>query len=270
MMSRLTSNLSREDATTVEKFSWYFVPVGNPDGYFHTWQGEDADHRFWRKNRNPNVKGGKSKCGKGATEDSYFGVDLNRNFDMEWNHTTQVHDPCHETYAGEAAFSEVETRLETGKNSSSVPNFMKILLRNIRDYSTFVRRYLISYSSIHSFGQLVLLPWSFTNVTYQHHNQLYAMVKKVQEIKMCDQLFITGLLMCSRTRLSARFTGPTTPSALLPSCFIPSPGAQPTGRRRSLALSEKKFQTSPPFPATKERLQVHLYDGSPARDGLWN
>ncbi len=160
MLSRLTDKLTDADRKVAEKFSWYFVPVVNVDGYVKTWEGKDnSDNRFWRKNRNPSSKGSAS-CGTGAASLSYFGVDLNRNFDIEWEHASQDGDPCSETFRGDAAFSEYESA-------------------NVRDYATYIRHWLIAFTSIHTFGQLILMPWSFTNVTYQHHNELYWMLKKV-------------------------------------------------------------------------------------------
>ena len=38
------------------------------------------------------------------------GVDLNRNYDVDWGNRGSSRDPCSIQYAGEAAFSEPETR----------------------------------------------------------------------------------------------------------------------------------------------------------------
>ncbi|KAJ8683316.1 hypothetical protein QAD02_019108 [Eretmocerus hayati] len=82
------------------KYRWLYnidivvVPLLNPDGYEYS----RTHDRMWRKNRSWNRYTG---C---------MGVHLNRNFDIDWNHSSQVRDPCKETYAGPAAFSEPETQ----------------------------------------------------------------------------------------------------------------------------------------------------------------
>jgi murein tripeptide amidase MpaA len=47
---------------------WVIIPVANPDGYVYS----HTTDRFWRKNRSPQAQG----C---------YGVDLNRNFGLEWH-----------------------------------------------------------------------------------------------------------------------------------------------------------------------------------------
>lgn len=63
------------------------VPVANPDGYVYTW----SDDRMWRKNRNGS------------------GVDLNRNWDVQWGLGTEGQPSSSEIYPGTGPFSEPET-----------------------------------------------------------------------------------------------------------------------------------------------------------------
>ncbi|KAJ8683313.1 hypothetical protein QAD02_019105, partial [Eretmocerus hayati] len=72
----------------------YIIPLLNPDGYLYS----RTVKRMWRKNRSNNRR---SMC---------KGVDLNRNFDFVWNHSSQSSNPCAETYAGSGPFSEKETQ----------------------------------------------------------------------------------------------------------------------------------------------------------------
>ena len=59
-----------------------------------SWTGD----RYWRKNRNPN---GGHKC---------KGVDLNRNYAIEWMNAGTSTNPCSSTFGGTAAFSEPESQ----------------------------------------------------------------------------------------------------------------------------------------------------------------
>ena len=72
----------------IELVDVYIIPVVNPDGYIHTY--EEGGNRFWRKNRRDN----------GTT---CLGVDLNRNWDIDWNggESTST-DTCSDVYVGTA------------------------------------------------------------------------------------------------------------------------------------------------------------------------
>ncbi|KAK3610301.1 hypothetical protein CHS0354_029767 [Potamilus streckersoni] len=71
MMDKLVFNpLSDPDvATLLNHFDFYLIPVLNPDGYEYS----RTNDRLWRKNRRINSG---STC---------IGVDLNRNFDYQWD-----------------------------------------------------------------------------------------------------------------------------------------------------------------------------------------
>ena len=68
----------------------YMVPCLNPDGFEYS----HNHFSFWRKNRRDN-------------NDGTFGVDLNRNFGVNFRHNTQTGSNI---YGGPEAFSEPETR----------------------------------------------------------------------------------------------------------------------------------------------------------------
>ncbi|XP_061726043.1 carboxypeptidase B1-like isoform X2 [Cydia pomonella] len=77
---------------------WYILPVVNPDGYEYS--RSDPDNRMWRKSRS---KTWREEC---------LGADINRNYDFMWGYRGASFDPCNfQTYVGEKAFSERETRL---------------------------------------------------------------------------------------------------------------------------------------------------------------
>jgi carboxypeptidase T len=106
----------------------WVAPMVNPDGHEYS----RTTDRLWRKNRRPNPDGS-------------FGVDPNRNYGYMWgtlNINTSSRVPSDETYIGPRAFSEPETRA-------------------IRDLVARERfRGVITY---HSYSQLILYPWGYTN-----------------------------------------------------------------------------------------------------------
>jgi len=103
----------------------WIVPMVNPDGH----QYSVTTQRLWRKNRRNNG-------------DGTLGVDLNRNYSYQWGGPGSSGDTFSDIYRGPAPFSEPETQ--------AVRDF----LRQHRPAS------LISY---HSFSQLILYPWGYTD-----------------------------------------------------------------------------------------------------------
>lgn len=72
-----------------------------------------------------------------------FGTDINRNFDFHWGEETgPSSNPCSETFRGENAFSEPETRA------------WKKLMQSLNGTCKF-------YLSLNSFGKYLLYPWSY-------------------------------------------------------------------------------------------------------------
>ena len=109
----------------VDKAEIWIVPMVNPDGHQHS----VITDRLWRKNRRNNGDGS-------------FGVDLNRNYEKEWGGPGSSGDTFSETYRGPAPFSEPE--------SQACRDFLQAVNPDA----------LISY---HSYSQLVLFPWGYTN-----------------------------------------------------------------------------------------------------------
>jgi carboxypeptidase T len=105
----------------------WIIPVSNPDGYEYTW----TTYRLWRKNRRNNG-------------DGTYGVDLNRNWGYQWGLASgSSGSTMDDTYRGTAAFSEPET--------SNLRNFIQ------------ARGNLKCLVSFHSYSELYLRPWSYTN-----------------------------------------------------------------------------------------------------------
>jgi murein tripeptide amidase MpaA len=101
------------------------VPVCNPDGYTYTWSRD----RYWRKNRTKN-------------SDGTFGVDPNRNWPDHWGTGGSSKSPSAENYMGPSAASEPEVKAMMKAYSSGSD--------------------MIAAVDIHSFSQLILRPYGWT------------------------------------------------------------------------------------------------------------
>ncbi|KAM3955190.1 carboxypeptidase B-like [Aphomia sociella] len=113
---KLVIDVTEDDL--LEDIDWVILPIVNPDGYVFT----HVESRLWRKNRAPGTL-----CA---------GVDLNRNFDINWGQASS-NLACMETFHGRGPFSEPE---------SSV----------VRDIMFEHRNRLQLFFDIHSFGSLIL------------------------------------------------------------------------------------------------------------------
>lgn len=125
-----------------ENYDWYIFPHANPDGYAYT-RAPDGD-RLWRMTR--------SKQGNGC-----YGVDPNRNWDFHWREVGISEVPCDETFAGESAFSEIETK-------------------TLSEYIQSLKGKIELYISFHSFSQYVLYPYGHTKRlpdNYQDYQQIF-------------------------------------------------------------------------------------------------
>ncbi len=125
---QLIRRYSSDPAITqlVDSAILYVVPVVNVDGFVYTW----TTNRMWRKNRRNNGNG-------------TFGIDLNRNWSVEWGGVGSSGDPGSDIYRGTAPFSEPETAA-------------------MRDF-LLARPWVERHVDIHSYSQYVLYPWAFTN-----------------------------------------------------------------------------------------------------------
>ncbi|XP_052744522.1 carboxypeptidase B-like [Bicyclus anynana] len=123
---KLVENVTEPDL--LDKFDWILYPVVNPDGYEHT----HVKERMWRKTRSTDQHVAGKIC---------RGVDINRNFDFEWNTVGTESHPCSDIFPGRKPFSEVETRVVHSIFNEHHQN-------------------MILYLSVHSFGSMFLYPWS--------------------------------------------------------------------------------------------------------------
>ncbi|MEM8600047.1 MAG: M14 family zinc carboxypeptidase [Bacteroidota bacterium] len=118
-----------------------FVPVLNPDGYVHNEATNPSGGGLWRKNRRPLPSGD-------------VGVDLNRNYGVEWGRDNQGSSPetFSETYRGPAPFSEPETAA-------------------LRDFIE--QRQFRTAFNYHSRGNLLIYPWGYEQNLYTPDSARY-------------------------------------------------------------------------------------------------
>ncbi|KAM4559586.1 carboxypeptidase O [Odontesthes bonariensis] len=123
----------------LKNMDFYVTPVLNIDGYIFSWK--DDSTRLWRKNRSPGPSG---DC---------YGTDLNRNFDANWG-TIGVSFNCSSNiYCGSRPISEPEAQAVTYFVGSRKDDFLCFL-------------------TIHSYGQLLLVPYGHPNFTASNYDEL--------------------------------------------------------------------------------------------------
>ncbi|XP_046653362.1 carboxypeptidase B-like [Daphnia pulicaria] len=128
------------NAKLLFNIDWYIMPVVNPDGYEYS----HVRNRLWRRTRSNT---GSRRC---------QGVDLNRNFDFKWGGPGSSSNPCSDTFKGSKAFSEPEA-VAYSKFIKSKSNQIKL------------------YLSLHSYGQLILLPWGYAREYPSDYNETLAL-----------------------------------------------------------------------------------------------
>jgi len=128
IMEQLLDGYSNNDPDAMfllQGLDFYFVPVINPDGLEYT----KTNNRLWRKNRRQNSA-------------TVFGVDLNRNFDIEWGKGGSSTNPSSDTYMGPSVASEPETQaIQAAFDALSNP---------------------VGAIDYHSYSQLILRAWGYT------------------------------------------------------------------------------------------------------------
>ncbi|KAF3695075.1 Carboxypeptidase O [Channa argus] len=118
----------------------YVTPVINVDGYIFSWANDST--RLWRKSRSPPPPG--SSC---------YGVDLNRNFNANWGTVGVSFDSCANNYCGKTPGSEPEAK--------AVMGFVGQMVNKT-----------LCYLTIHSAGQLILLPYGHPEISAPNYNEL--------------------------------------------------------------------------------------------------
>uniref|UniRef100_A0A671M980 Carboxypeptidase O n=1 Tax=Sinocyclocheilus anshuiensis TaxID=1608454 RepID=A0A671M980_9TELE len=112
--------------------------------------------RLWRKSRSPGT--GNCTC---------FGTDLNRNFYANWGMVGISRKCCLEIYNGPSALSEQEAKA-------------------ITEFLGMHQNQLLCYLTIHSYGQLILVPYGHPNISAPNYDELMevglAAVKAIESV----------------------------------------------------------------------------------------
>merc|ERR1712172_438574 len=137
MLNELVENDANHPELT-DGLDWYFLPSHNPDGY----RKSRDDDRMWRKTTTK------------YDGDSFQGTDANRNWDFHWSETGASGDSCSQTYYGPEPFSEVEAR-------------------NVRDWVGARKDRIVFYQTLHSYSQLILFPWGYTETPAPGYDAMY-------------------------------------------------------------------------------------------------
>ncbi|KAJ8004037.1 hypothetical protein DPEC_G00154630 [Dallia pectoralis] len=124
----------------MKNLDFYITPVINVDGYIFSWLNEST--RLWRKSRSPGPDG----C-------TCYGTDLNRNFNANWGTIGVSTNCCGETYCGTKASSEPETQAVT-------------------DMLDKMSQDILAFITIHSYSQLILVPYGHPNVSASNYKEL--------------------------------------------------------------------------------------------------
>uniref|UniRef100_A0A8C3APU3 Peptidase M14 domain-containing protein n=1 Tax=Cyclopterus lumpus TaxID=8103 RepID=A0A8C3APU3_CYCLU len=118
----------------------YVTPVVNVDGYMFSWANTST--RLWRKS-----------CSTPLPGSSCYGIDLNRNFNANWGMVGVSFDSCANTYCGKSAGSEPEAK--------AVMDFVGKMVNKT-----------LCFLTIHSAGQLLLLPYAHPEISAPNYDEL--------------------------------------------------------------------------------------------------
>jgi hypothetical protein len=145
---QLIASYGTDPETTwiLDNFEVRVVPIVNPDGRKFAEQGYS-----WRKNTNP---------GDGTAAFPNYGVDLNRNYGSKWGEfgeESSSSDPADLTYRGTAPFSEPESQALRDYLLETFPD-----TKGPGDFDPAAEDTSGVYIDVHSFGNLILYPFGWT------------------------------------------------------------------------------------------------------------
>jgi len=132
----------REDPSYLAETEVVVMPMANPDGFVHS----ATNDRMHRKN----MRQASSRC---------YGVDLNRNWDAQWNTGGSSGDACSDTYHGTSKASEPETN---------------VMARVMDEAPTTV------YIDVHAYSQLIISSYGYTTANNPRSSEYRAMGSRIQ------------------------------------------------------------------------------------------
>lgn len=136
----------------------HILPQANPDGRKIAEGGQ-----LWRKNRNPSYG-----CANGD-----YGVDLNRNSSFQWGGSGSSGNTCNQTYRGPSPATEPEVQ--------TIQNYATSIFADqrgpgINDAAPANTEGV--FISIHSYSELVLYPWGWSNNPAPNNDGLATLGRK--------------------------------------------------------------------------------------------
>lgn len=176
------------DATwLLDEHKIVIIPSSNPDGHGIAEQGF-----FQRKNTN-NTYGG--NCSNPPTVANQFGVDLNRNANFKWGTVNPPTEPlCGQTYPGPTPASEPET--------IALQNLVRGLFADRRgplDTDPAPMTTSGFFLTLHSYSNLVLWPWGWTENAAPNSTELAMIGQKFASYNNFTPTQSTGLYPTSGT-----------------------------------------------------------------------
>lgn len=154
--------VSAEVTAIVDNTEVWVLPLANPDGREIAEPGAPTPY-LQRKNAN-NTTG---SCAVPPTVSNQHGVDINRNHSFLWGGVGTSSNACDQTYKGVSAASEPETQaLQTLMGQLFADNRGP----NITDAAPLTTPGMML--TLHSYGNLVLIPWGHTNTASPNNTGL--------------------------------------------------------------------------------------------------
>lgn len=148
----------------LKRFVFHFLIVMNPDGFIHTW----TTNRWWRKNL------------RALKKSSCLGVDLNRNFDVNFESTSSK--TCSEDYKGIFFINFICTMTNSIELNKGTKAFSEKESQAERDY---IKELIQSGNKIdlflafHSYGQQITYPYGYSPKKIANYRESNEILKKV-------------------------------------------------------------------------------------------
>jgi carboxypeptidase T len=167
----LVENYDQDPDVTwlLDYFAVHITPHVNPDG-----RKIAEDGGYWRKNTDND---------DGCENSLLWGTDLNRNSSFKWGGIGASFDACEETFRGPSAGSEPETQAIQNYVTSIFPD-----QRGPADTDPTASDASGVFITLHSYGDLVLFPWGWSDLPSPNDSALETLGRKLG--------FHTGYQVC--------------------------------------------------------------------------
>ncbi|MFQ5434843.1 MAG: M14 family zinc carboxypeptidase, partial [Anaerolineae bacterium] len=161
------------DATwLVDYHEIWIVPTVNPDGHRLVELGAESGGSPYYQRKNANQTNGCTVWP--PTMSTQYGVDLNRNHSFKWGGAGTSTSPCSQTFRGFSAASEPEV--------AAVQVLIRSLISDQRgpgDNDAAPANTQGVFITLHSYSELILWPWGYTNTTAPNKAGLQAIGDKM-------------------------------------------------------------------------------------------